>query len=224
MESILAPLGTPEQLFSLMLVERIEALEKATDDVRARLARLEAVSYDVGKNVFSDGSTIDWFVNEPVETSHLLSNHLRPRPMTEAHLNTRVGWPPRHVHVGGEDVVEIAVPVARRGNQVRMIAVPRNASVRDLLCAIHDFYATPVTREDVLADRDEDEDEHYLASALEGLSAGRRVTWADLVGQLRPIGEGLDRRDPLSCRGYVRFEQVVVRDGRGGGLELVMGS
>ena len=227
--NILTPAGTPEQMFSLMLLERVEALEaqksdtdKVIAELQARLSRLEAVSYDASTNEFSDGSIIDWFVHEPVETAYLLSDRHDPCPASGTHMDAWVCWPQQDICRPREDV-RIYMQVRRyfRDDHRHFITVPRATRVRDLLRAIYDFYDTPVTRQD-LADRDPDED-CYITEALDKLAAGGTVTWMDLIGSRETFGkvEEGQRRHRFMCSGCVRFEGI--RDDQGK-LVLLLGS
>lgn len=130
------------------LLQRVNALNRKMADVHARLASFEAVSYDPSLNEFSNGSGIDWFVHEPIETAHVGSCSL-----TDSHLDAFVCWPVRTWKP--IDGVEVYMQVKRSDDSDHFIVLPRVCTVRDLLTSIHGFYKTPVSRKDLIGSSDD---------------------------------------------------------------------
>ena len=226
------PAGSPEQLFSLMLLRRLEALEAADveKDARigyldARVRNLEVKTYDASKNEFSDGHSVDWFIMEEIDTAHVCrSDVVLPMKDYDSYFSASVTLP--MVRGIQTDDIELHVPVTRFGHATRTITIPRDErlDVRGLLGRIHAFYATPITALDI-ADRADDGIDSYLADVRKKLSSGERAVWVDLLGQskYRPGRDGgstENRREGLRCSGLIVFEGVEGRDK----LVLVLGS
>lgn len=232
------PVGTPAEQFMLMMHERIIALEAQGDVHRDQLARLTHVEcgpkeYDVAEDKFTDGGgCVDWFIWEPVESIHVLNHVAAPTPLTAAHWDARVTLPnvsaSGNGNVDADGTVELWLPVERYGDVYRMIRMPVRQSVREFFTAVHAFYDTAITREDLK--------EHDLAithgvmycrNALINLARGNRVTWSDLMGHRAAYwpstsgGETHHRRGAYSCSGCVRYEGVRTK---GRDLVLVLGS
>ena len=231
------PAGSPDQIFALMLLQRIEKLE-TTDarkdaligELEARVrglelktSRLELKTYDANSDEFSDGFFVDWFVWEPVATAHVCRCDVT-LPMAEEYASAYVVLPMVDGVQNTEDI-EIHVPVARFRDATRAIVIPRGArlDVKGLLERIHAFYQTPIGLDD-LADRDDDGNDDYLTDARAKLGDGGRVVWADLIGE--PVYFSGDastenRRHGFCCSGAVRFEAIRAEAGR---LVLRLGS
>ena len=235
------PAGSPEQIFALMLLQRIEKLEAGDarkdaliGELEARVrglelktGRLELKTYDANSDEFSDGFHVDWFVWEPVSTAHVCRLTCDViLPMTEEYASAYVVLPMVDGVQNMTEDIELHVPVARYGHATRAIAIPRDArlDVKGLLERIHAFYQTPIGLPD-LADRDDDGNDAYLTDARAKLGDGGRVVWADLIG--KPVyyfsGDASteNRRHGFSCSGAVRFEAIRAEAGR---LVLLLGS
>ena len=209
-----------------LMLQRIESLEASNvqktsqiADLEARIRHMERKTYNVNK--FSDGSHIDWFVWEPVESAHVCRfDFMRQMMSGDMYSSAKVITP-----FMMDDNIELHVPVARYGDVWRTIKFPRDASldVRGLLEKIYDFYQTPITVRDI-ADRKRDKDD-YIIDARKKLAKGDRVVWADLIGSsgyLPGSDESTEkRRHPLSCSGLVRFESIKIEDGK---IVLALGS
>ena len=230
------PDGSPEQLFSLMLLRRLESLEAAgverdvrIGDLEARVRQLEVKTYDADGNEFSDGFYVDWFVWERVDTAHACRCDVaRPMKDSESYSSAYVTLP---MVMGVQtDDIELHVPVARYGDETRTIRIPRDERLdaRGLLERIHAFYMTPITALDIADREHEDSDgvDGYLADVRAKLDGGVPAVWADLLGQsgYRPGRDGSteNRRHGLSCSGLVRYESI--RTNNNNELVLVLGS
>ncbi len=235
--------GTHQERFSLMLHERIVALERKVDemekahahamdtidDLTARTAGLECAAYDPDTNTFSDGSSLDWFVWEPVDTAHVLRAGAC-RPLPERY------WAAPVTMVAVLDELDervsfdtfVHAPVSRFGVQTRPIRIPRSdapLTVRAFLAALHAFYDSPITEAD-LAGLDPQCD--YVQDARAALREGKRVTWVDCIGNKKYGGNAwkTGRRDPFLCCGLVRYEGVKLQTTRNGRMShhLCLGS
>ena len=227
------PEGSPEQLFALMLLRRIENLEASDvqkdasiSSLEARIRRLELKTYSAEENEFNDGFFIDWFLWEPVDSAHVCrSGSLFLMLPGDMYSSADVVMP----FLSGyqSDDLELHVPVARHEDISRTIKLPRDLDVCGLLSRIHAFYQTPITSLDI-ADRDKDPSDGYLEDVRKMLDKGERAVWADLLGSSSygPGCGGSDgstnkRRHGFSCSGLVRFEGIRVEDNK---LLLILGS
>jgi hypothetical protein len=205
----------------LMMLQRIESLEASNvqktshiADLEARIRHLELKTYT--KDEFSDGSHIDWFVWEPVESAHVCRfDFMRQIVPGDMYSTAEVMMPIHELHV----------PVARYGDVWRTIKFPQGMKldVRGLLEKIYEFYQTPITVRDI-ADRKRDKDD-YIIDVRKKLAKGERVVWADLIGcsgYLPGSNESTEnRRHPFSCSGLVRFEAIKIE---GNKIVLALGS
>ncbi|MEW5310255.1 MAG: hypothetical protein WDW38_002071 [Sanguina aurantia] len=214
----------PQYLSLLSMHQRIVALEAQQKAHKAQIQRLTRTmdyesyrEYDAAADTFSDGCCIDWFVWEPLDTMHVMGGSMSARPMSEAHWNAKAKLP---VKDSGAKTVRLLLPVERYSYGGRFITIPVQLTVRQLFTAIHAFYDTPVKAEEL---RGHDIGRYgsgagYLEGALEGLAAGRRVTWLDLIGSRDASFGGeystetAKRRFPLSCSGCVRYEGIRKQD------------
>lgn len=170
--------------------------------------------------VFSDGSMVDWCINEPLESIHLGHEDSYPSPITPAHMDAKVAF---FEHPG---VITITVPVQRSGQTLRQITVNGPLTFCKLVTAIHAFYYTPIKSLDEIADV-KDEPWGYIDKVRKKLEQGEVATYIELVGSPDPFPPaylcGESRRGPFSCCGLVRYEgcRIVVP---GHSLELTLGS
>lgn len=172
------PPGSPRSSFMLMMHQRIEALEVQRVEHEAQIAALTKVveyesrrEYDAVEESFSDGCSIDWFIREPLDTMHVISESMSPWPMSESHWDAKVRLPVEDYRA---KTVQLSLPVERDGTQTHAITLPVELTVRELFTAIHAFYDTPITAKD-LAEHVPDDDNagvQYRKNAMGRLLLG----------------------------------------------------
>ncbi|MEW5310257.1 MAG: hypothetical protein WDW38_002073 [Sanguina aurantia] len=81
-----------------------------------------------------------------------------------------------------QKTVELVLPTQRSGDVLRSITLPAETTARQFFTAVHGFYDTPITAEDLRGHDVGWDMFDYIKSAREGIAAGKRVTWADLMG------------------------------------------
>jgi hypothetical protein len=157
---------------------------------------MTALSFNLD-NTFSDQKVIDWFVWEPVDTAQLLNEDGAAHPFTPAHMES--------VALSGEGSCTLSLPVSRYSETTREISLQLPCTIKQLLDAIHQFYATQIPVNDELKDIEKNQ---YKDNVLKN---GATATWLDLIGS-RFVGpdDGIVdpnvRRSPFMCNGLVRFE------------------
>jgi len=170
------------------------------------------MEYNVNKDKFSDGFSIDWFVWESVDTAHVYTDDVL-KPMSQSHMDAKLT----------STVFELSVPVARYGTAYRTIDCSKCENVGQLLSTIHAFYKTVIGDADIvdrIADVNAGMDD-YLKDVRANLSKGVVVTWANLIGSseyMKGDETTKDRRCSLSCSGLVRYEGIK------GNMALELGS
>jgi hypothetical protein len=196
---------------------------------------------DVARGTFSDKTSIDWWIWEPLETAHVTSQYDFPKLLTQAHWDAPVRFPSGFSSINRNDTVELHVPLDRYSEVSRKISIPTDINVRQLLEAIRAFYDRDVELSD-LTEHDP-KGGPYTEAAIDDLKCGKKVTWVHLMGcpeymdpsELMPPdlaelwrannnfnpAETTHRRDPFSCSGLVRYEGLRLYAGK---LMLCLGS
>lgn len=212
-DTLLEICGSASEKFMLMLHDRIIALEAKSDLQVAQISQLlqhvknlRFKRYNALEEEFSDGSIIDWYIWEPVHSIHVARDGVL-QLLDESHLTAVVTLPDTQ---HGDTHVNLLVPVSRHHNEHRSISMPVDVTVEQFFTAIHAFYATQITGDDIDPLKETD----YTLCASTKIEQGGRVTWADLLGDKDryPPGSGdaetKSRRCPFSCSGAVRYEGV----------------
>ncbi len=172
------------------------------------------MTYDVANNEFSDGFSIDWFVWESVDTTHVFKDDVL-KPITMAHLDAMLT----------STVSELSVPVSRHGETSRTIDCSKCKNVRQLLMTIYAFYQTVIDEADI---GDATGTDGYIEDVRANLKKGLvKVTRTNLIGSTEYMhGNEMipteDRRSCFSCSGLVRYEGIT--DNGNGNMVLTLGS
>lgn len=230
-EALLQARGTPSQEFMLMMHTRLIALETQTDVQLAEIARLNRIVkeefasvYDPLQDAFDGGGWIDWLIWEPVESIHVTtSTDVHPKPIKLTNWEATITLPAPNP---GDTHVHLHTPVSRFGDAYRTVLLPVHTNVREFFTAIHAFYDTVITVEDIQSTGTNSLSD-YSEQALLKLAQGHRVTWADLMGPTHTYGPGTHaaecrhRRCAFSCSGLVRFEGIHLTNQ---GMFVILGS
>lgn len=97
---------------------------------------------------------LDWFIWGEVGTAVLLGHSLGEMRQLKDDAEARDAMVEWDFETEDDGTVTLLLPVARYNSEyVREVEVPARLTLHELLTAIHNFYATPITLEN-LADRE----------------------------------------------------------------------
>lgn len=184
------------------------------------------LTYDPTHDKFSDGTHIDWFTYEDIESSYIFDD-IRHQQITSAHLKAKVIWPTSWIKKNskGVEVVTMGCPVTRYPRDIFEdyvhIDVPANSTVLGLLVAISEFYDREVTVQEALGHVDEWRDDIVKKICRKYLN-DERITVFDLLGEKVTWPTDGPRRHAYKCTGLVRYEGISFNDE--GHVELILGS
>ena len=176
-----------------------------------------------------DLQEIDWWIYEPLESAHRIaqpaeSGEWTCQPMTSADWD-QIAVPAQYADTDG--VLNVGVL------EGLTIPLPCPCTVKELLSAVHECVMADATQEDVKLLREDDEEwrehksdvKHFI---LEGNAPTRfALHWINCpcgtcLGSVPALQTlyGDDRRHPLMCSGYVRFEGLSFGDAGEAWLDL----